>query len=295
MKKIGILVDGSTTLTDKDFKRLDVKRIYFKVYNTKTNEEFLDADLDLDYIKKTHEQGIPFKTSCTPPGEVLDKFDEMLKEYESIIVFPMCKATSSQANNIKLYAEDYPGKIFIVEPKMMNSALDYCIERARQLEKENKTVEEIVNIINKESDDIGTVFTCQSWKTMAGSGRFHSLVGNILDKLGLCPLICLQYESPKFYGMCKNYNKSIDKMVNKFMKENDVESVDDLEIIALYDSLLEDKYKDLFVDYLSKKFNIDKKDIPIRLNPKAITIYTGINAYGITFRIKKRKSKDKKK
>ncbi len=67
--------------TDKDFKRLDVNRVYFRVFNTKTNEEFTDGNIDIDYIKKTHEQGIPFKTSCTPPGEVLDKIEEIYLHY----------------------------------------------------------------------------------------------------------------------------------------------------------------------------------------------------------------------
>ncbi len=295
MKKIGIIVDGSSTLTEKDLKRLDVERVYFRIFNNKTNEEFTDGNIELDYIKKTHEEGIPFKTSCTPPGEVLDKIDKMLKEYESIIIIPMCQGISSQANNMKLYAEDYPGKVFVANPKMMNTAIDYCVERIRQLEKENKNAEEIVKIINEETSNIGTIFTCQSWRTMAGSGRFNSMVGNILDKLGIYPIICLQHESPKFYGICKSFTKTVEKMVNKFMKSNNVESIADLELVALYDSLLEDKYKELFLNILSKKFNINKEDIPIIQNPKVITVYTGVNAVGVTLRIKNKKLKNKKK
>lgn len=285
-KKIGIIIDGSTSFTEKEFKKYDLKRIYFRVINTATNQEFKDDDsLTYDYIKQSLEAGNVFKTSCTPIGEIMDEFESALEEYENIIVFPMHKGISSQANNIIAEASEYNGKVLVVDPNMMNREIEYFIIKARELEKQGKSAEEIVEYINEKSKKTATIFTTQSWDGVKGSGRFSTLF-KILDKLKIFPIICLEQEAGKFYGFAKDYLNSIEKMVEKFMKENKIKDINKIELMALHGSLLEEKNAKFFINWLSKKFNINKEDILYELCPKAVTVYTGINAYGISLRIK---------
>lgn len=162
MKKLGIIVDGSICFDEKQLKEYDLKRVVFKIMNTKTNEEFDDDKIQRQYIKESIEKGETFKTSCTPPGDVLDLLDSMVKEYESIIIFPMAQGISSQANNMRMFAEEHPGKVFVAKARMMNAGIEYCVKLARKLEKEGKSGQEIVDIIDSQSDSLATIFTCQS-------------------------------------------------------------------------------------------------------------------------------------
>ncbi len=125
-KKIGIMVDGSCTLTEKELKKFDAKRLDFRILNTNTNEEYKDTLEGLDQIvKKSLEKNEVFKTSCTPIGEIIVAMEEMLEDFDQIIVLPMHKCISSQYNNIKSEASEYPGKVFVIDATMMNNEIDY--------------------------------------------------------------------------------------------------------------------------------------------------------------------------
>lgn len=290
MKKLGIIVDGSSSLTKEEFKKYDVKRVYFRINDMLNNIEYKDDDsITTDIVDKEFEKDNFLKSSCVPLGEMMDVVDEMLKEYEEIIIFTIHKHISSQWSNCQIVKEEAPDRIFIQKGNLMNWETKKFIIMARELSNKGMKAKEIVELIDKESERTATIFTCNTWKGMTQGGRFSKLTGKILDKVKVHPIISLQHESPKFYGMSRDYYKVIDKMIEKFMKENDLKSLDDIEDFCLYSTGLDKDKEEYFLNHLSKKFNKPVEKIDVSSNPIVVYLQTAKNAYGIGIKMKEKK------
>lgn len=290
MKKLGIIVDGSSSLTEKEFKKYDVKRVYFRITDLLNNKEYKDDEsITTDIVDAEFSKGNFLKSSCVPLGEMMDVVDEMLKEYEEIIIFTIHKHISSQWSNCQIIKEEAPDRIFIQKGNLMNWETKKFIIMARELSKKGIKAKEIIDIINKESDKTATIFTCETLKGMTQGGRFAKFTGKILDKINIHPIISLQDESPKFYGVSRDYYKAIDKMIEKFMKENNLKSLEDIEEVAFYSTGLDKDKENFFVNHLAEKFNKKIEDIEISSNPIVVYLQTAKNAYGIALKIKDKK------
>ncbi len=293
MKKLGIIVDGSSSLTKEEFKKYDVKRAYFRITDLLNNKEYKDDEsITTDIVDEQFEKGNYLKSSCVPLGEMMEAVEEMLKEYEEVIIFTIHKYISSQWSNCQIVKEEAPDRIFIQKGNIMNWETKKFIIMARELSKQGLKANEIMEIINKESDNTATIFTCETWKGMTQGGRFSKLAGRILDKVSAYPIISLQHESPKFYGLSRDYHKVIDKMIEKFIKENNLESINDIEEVSLYSTGLDKDKEDFLINHLAKKLKKPVEQIEISSNPIVVYLQTAKNAYGIGLKIKN-KNKEK--
>lgn len=290
MKKLGILVDGSSSLTNDDFKKYDVRRVYFRINDLVNNKEYKDDDsLTVEMVDAEFEKNNFLKSSCVPLGEMMDAVDEMLKQYEEVIIFSIHKQISSQWSNCQIVKEEAPDRIFIQKGNIMNWETKKFIIRARELSEEGKKAKEIIDIIDRESDNTATIFTCYTWKGMTQGGRFSKLTGKILDKVKVHPIISLQDDKPKFLGILRDYYKVVDKMIEKFMKENNLTSVEDIEEVSLYSTGLDKDKEDLIVNRLSKILKKPISEIDICSNPIVVYLQTAKNAYGIGLKFKNKK------
>ncbi len=286
--KIGIIIDGASSMPFSDYKKYDVKRVYLRIIDLKKNIEYKDDEnLKDEFIYESLKNGTSFKTSCTPIGELYDAVEELLKKNDEVIIFTIHKYISSQYDNCKMVASEYPNKVFVVNGNNMDRDYEYFVQKARELANQGMDAKSIVEQIDNESKYFATLFTCETLKGLESSGRFGRLMGKILDKLKMHPVINLQNDKPSFYGFTRDYYKAIEKMVNGFIKENKLNGIQDIEEVTLYSTLLDKDKEDYFVQWLSNKFNLPKEQIRISSNPLVVCVYTGINAYGIALKIKR--------
>ena len=84
-----------------------------------THEEFF----------KRMEEGADITTSQPSPGEVTDFWDKLLKEYDEILYIPMSSGLSGSCQTAIMLADDYDGKVQVVNNQRISvtqeqSALD---------------------------------------------------------------------------------------------------------------------------------------------------------------------------
>ena len=114
MEKIAIVTDSNSGITQQEGKELGIfvlpmpfyidETLYFEEI-TLTQEEF--------YEKLKNDQDI--KTSQPAPGDVTDLWDKLLKDYDQIVHIPMSSGLSSSCATAAMLAEDYEGKVQVVD------------------------------------------------------------------------------------------------------------------------------------------------------------------------------------
>ncbi|MCP4355746.1 MAG: hypothetical protein GY793_08995 [Proteobacteria bacterium] len=102
------------------------------------------------YDKLTLETEV--RTSASAPGEVIDEFERMSKEFDQVIVYPLSSGLSSQTNNLKMFAKDFEN-IHVIDSHGLSEINVTQCEKAEKLAAEGSSIEEIVDSLERMKDD----------------------------------------------------------------------------------------------------------------------------------------------
>ena len=132
--RIAAATDSNSGITQEDAKKLGVHvlpmpfmidgQMYYEGVNL-TNEEFFNR----------MEAGADITTSQPSPGEVTDFWDRLLEEYDEIVYIPMSSGLSGSCQTAMLLAEDYQGKVHVVNNQRISVTQMQSVLDARDLVK----------------------------------------------------------------------------------------------------------------------------------------------------------------
>ena len=141
MKKIGIMTDSHSGILTEEAEKLGIKvlpmpfyiddELYFEDI-TLTQEEFyqkLDEDADI-------------KTSQPAPGDVLDLWEKLLEDHDEIVHIAMSSGLSSSCATAAMLADDYDGKVQVVDNQRISVTQRQSVADAMKLAEEGKSAKE---------------------------------------------------------------------------------------------------------------------------------------------------------
>ena len=113
--KVAIMTDENSGMLKADAERLGVfimpMPFFVNGELTYESESFTKKDF---YARLA--EGADVSTSQPSPGDVMDMWDSILeKGYDEIVYIPMSSALSESCNSAKVFAEEYEGKIHVVD------------------------------------------------------------------------------------------------------------------------------------------------------------------------------------
>ena len=113
MSKVIIMTDSNSGITQAQAKEMGVVVLPMPFY---INEEMFYEDIDLsqEQFYEKLQAGGDIKTSMPLVGDVTDKWDELLKEYDEVVYIPMSSGLSSSCETAYMLSQDYDGKVEVV-------------------------------------------------------------------------------------------------------------------------------------------------------------------------------------
>lgn len=143
-QKWGVLVDTAAGNDPAVFKGTNVKLLPLHiVFKNEDGTKVLDDVLDTPAnVEKTHfydrvKNNENISTSTAAPGELMKMYDEMLKEYDHIVHFPIPANLSSMYQTAVMVAGDpkYKGKVDVVESSMATVGMkEFAIALSKKLD-----------------------------------------------------------------------------------------------------------------------------------------------------------------
>ncbi len=114
MKKIAIVTDDNSGITPEEAKQLGIYIIKMPVLIDGT--EYYEYDnLTSEQFYKFLEEDRDVKTSQPSPGNVMNLWENLLKDYDEIVHIPMSSGLSESCNTAKSLAENFDGNVFVVD------------------------------------------------------------------------------------------------------------------------------------------------------------------------------------
>ncbi|VEU70084.1 DegV family protein [Mycoplasmopsis glycophila] len=269
MKKIAIVIDSSSGLTEKEVQQKGWFFLPLLVFiDDKKFQDGVDLDAQnlFDHFTINSDSA---KTSATPIGIVEEKFKSLSKEYDDVIVFPISMELSSQFSILKTVAEKYPN-IHIVKSIYIAALIPLKVIECLEYIENGLTVEQAIKKVEEWSEDWKITLMPKYNDYLVKGGRLHPAAATIAKLLKIVPMISFYkgqlLKESKGRVFQKTVLNSIDE---KFKGERNLSKFD---CILLHSNNPE---IDFFADYIKEKYKIN----PIIKNiPNVVSIHTGPEA-----------------
>ena len=113
-KKTAIVTDSNSGITQAQAKELGIYVLPMPFF---ISEELFFEDITLtqkEFYEKL-ESDADIKTSQPAPGDVMELWEKLLEEYEELVHIPMSSGLSGSCETAMMLAEEYDGKVQVVD------------------------------------------------------------------------------------------------------------------------------------------------------------------------------------
>nr|WP_317282042.1 DegV family protein [uncultured Sellimonas sp.] len=218
MGKVAVLTDSNSGITQEEAKTLGVGVLPMPFFIDNV-EYFEGITLSQEEFYKKMEEGSDIKTSQPSPGSVTELWDAYLKEYDEIVYIPMSSSLSSSCETAIMLAEDYDGRVQVVNNQRISVTQKRSVQDALMLAEEGKSAEEIKKILEKNAKESGIYITVDTLKYLKKGGRITPAAAAIGTVLNLKPVLQIQGGKLDAYAKVRGWKQAKKTMLDAVGKD----------------------------------------------------------------------------
>ena len=191
--KIAIVTDSNSGITQKEGKELGISVIPMP-FMADGKTYFEDIDLNHEDFFQMLARGADISTSQPAPQDVTRLWDELLKEYEAIVHIPMSSGLSGSCQTAMMLAQDYEGKVFVVNNQRISVTQRQSVMDALGMAQKGYTAEQIKNRLEETKFDSSIYITVDTLKYLKKGGRVTPAAAALGTLLRIKPVLTIQGE-----------------------------------------------------------------------------------------------------
>lgn len=195
MKSIAIVTDSNCGMSPTQVKDLGIYMLPMPFFID--DKEYLeDIDMNQSEFFQHLEQnpGCRVSTSQPTPESVTTLWDKLLKDYDEIVHIPMSSGLSSSMQTARMLAEDYDGRVRVVNNQRISGTLRYSAIEAIQQAKNGLSADEIGTWLEKNRFDSSIYIAVATLKYLKQGGRITPAAAALGTMLRLKPVLQIQGE-----------------------------------------------------------------------------------------------------
>ncbi len=218
MSRIGIITDTNSGMTAREAEQLGVAlmpmpftvngRNYVENVNM-TYAEFFDHLA----------AGASVATSQPSPESVMSCWDKALKTCDELIYIPMSSALSSSCQSARLFAEDYGGRVFVVDNHRISISQKQSVLDALKWRDEGLSAEDIVKRLMDTSMEASIYLTVDDLKYLKKGGRITPSVAAVGTVLNIKPVLQIQGGKLDTYKKVRGLHAAQNAMLDAVRKD----------------------------------------------------------------------------
>ena len=179
------------------------------------------------------------KSQANNPAVIRDKFEKILKEGKNILHIAFSSALSGSCNNVVMTAnellEDYPDrKIMVFDSLNASLGEGVSVYRAVELWKEEKSMEEVYDILMEERDHVNVSFTVNDLYHLQRGGRVSKTTAVVGSLVNIKPILAVTSTGElKSDGTVRGRKKSLKTLVARLEESLDLDSYGKDRLVAV--------------------------------------------------------------
>lgn len=280
--KTAVLIDSNAEIKKDEAKELGIYlvstpiiidgEVYFEEENL-TQEQFYEALMSDKDI-----------TSSMPsPGDVMDMWDELLKEYDEVAYIPLSSGLSNSCHAAIQLSDEYDGKVQVVDDHRISVTMRQSALDAKWMADNGKSAKEIKEALEQNAYNSAIYLTVEDLKYLKRGGRVTPAAAALGAVLNIKPVLATKggkFDAvEKVRGMKKSIAKLLDyteQTLDKLIEKNNVSQIR----IGVAGTFLNQEDADNWYNMVKDRF-VDIENIEYDPLSLVVAVHTGPNAAGI--------------
>ncbi|MDD6505509.1 MAG: DegV family protein [Lachnospiraceae bacterium] len=218
MSKVAVMTDSNSGITQAEAKELGVVVLPMPFY---IDEQMYYEDIDLtqDQFYERLQNDCEIKTSMPLVGNVTDKWDEVLKEYDEIVYIPMSSGLSSSCETAIMLSDDYDGKVQVVDNQRISVTMRQSVMDAKALVEQGRSAAEVKEILEREKMESSIYIMLDTLYYLKKGGRITPAAAALGTLLKLKPVLQIQGEKLDAFAKARTAKQGKSIMIDTIKKD----------------------------------------------------------------------------
>lgn len=219
MSKVAVVSDSNSGITQAQAKELGITILPMPFF---VGDETYYEDINFsqaefyEMLKGNHN----ISTSMPLVGNVTDTWDELLKEYDEIVHIPMSSGLSGSCETAIMLAEDYDGKVQVVNNQRISVTQRQSVLDAMELAKRGFDAVKIKEVLEREKFESSIYIMVDTLYYLKKGGRITPAAAALGTLLKLKPVLQIQGEKLDAFAKARTVKQAknimIEAMKNDF-------------------------------------------------------------------------------
>ena len=211
--KTAVLTDTNSGITVAEGEKLGIYVLPMPVI-VQDHCYLEGVDITNEQLYKAMISDQEVSSSQPSPGEVMALWDRVFKDgYDEIVYIPMSSGLSGSCHSAAQLAEDYDGKVYVVDNHRISVTLMESVLDGKALAKQGKSASEIKKILEEQSYQTSIYVAVDSLKYLKKSGRITASAAAIANMLSIKPVLSIQGEKLDLFAKVRGLKQSEKKMI----------------------------------------------------------------------------------
>ena len=270
---ICIITDDNSGFTHEEAENLGITVLRMPVIID--GETFFENEtIDTNTFYEKMNNGADIKTSQPSRKDIIDLWTEKLKTYDQILHIPMSSGLSNSCDNAKVLAQEFDGKVVVVDNHRISVTLKAAVRDAIALANKGLDAEAIKAKLEETAFDSTIYIMVDTLKYLKKGGRITPAAALIGEMVSIKPVLTLLGEKLDSFKKTIGVKKA--KVVMLDAVEKDLETRfanfprEEMVFGVAYTYDLEEATK--WKEEIMKRFNLDD----VEMNPLSLSVATHI-------------------
>lgn len=221
MSKIAIITDSNSGINFEAGKEIGVRVLPMPfLIDGKTYYEEISLS-QTEFFEKL-ESDVDISTSQPSPESVMKIWDEALEEADEVVYIPMSSGLSSSCHTALMLADDYGGKVQVVDNQRISVTQRQSVLDALELAKRGLTAAQIKEKLERVKFESSIYIMLDTLKYLKKGGRITPAAAALGSALRLKPVLTIQGEKLDAFAIAKTKKQGVKKMLSAI--EDDINS-----------------------------------------------------------------------
>lgn len=213
MSKIAIVTDSNSGITQSEAKELGIFVLPMP-FIMDGDTFYEDITLDQPTFYEKLKKGCDISTSQPSPEAVMELWDSILKDYDEIVHIPMSSGLSGSCQTAMMLAEDYDGKVQVVNNQRISVTQRQSAMDAKVLVASGKNAAEIKEILTEDKFNSSIYIMLDTLLYLKKGGRITPAAAALGTMLRLKPVLQIQGEKLDAFAKARTTSQGKNLMIN---------------------------------------------------------------------------------
>ena len=218
MGKIAVITDSNSGITQKQAERYGVVVVPMP-FLIAGETYFEDVTLTHDAFFARLQEDVDISTSQPSPETVMEIWDKALETSEEIVYIPMSSGLSGSCQTAIMLADDYDGKVQVVDNQRISVTMQQAVMDAKHLAAAGKSAAQIKEILEKEALESSIYLMVDTLKYLKKGGRITPAAALLGSALNLKPILQIQGDKLDAYKKVRGVKAAKKNMLEAMKKD----------------------------------------------------------------------------